>query len=97
MFDLDNTISTFASNELKNGQPLYISCNSFKLAGSASMKCLKAEPTPYQPGNIILLCDQENTQGIALKPEKSVNFFLEAGREPIFKLEISLIGVAWKK
>ena len=69
-------------------QPLYISCKFFGIElESALIKFAKAGPTPYQPGNMILLCDQENTQGIALKPEKSVKFFLEAGREPIFKLE----------
>src|SRR5699024_297845 len=97
IFDLDKTISTLESREWKNGQPWYIFCNSFKLAGSASMNDLTPEPTPYQPGNITRLCDQEKTQGMALKPEKSVSFFLEAGRDPTLRPEISLIGVAWKK
>ena len=45
------------------------------------MKLENAVPTPYHPGSIILLCDQENTQGIALKPPISVIFLRDAGRE----------------
>ena len=61
------------------------------------MKCLKAEPTPYHPGNMMRLCDHENTQGIARRPEISVIVLRAAGREPMFKLDTSLIGVASKK
>ena len=46
---------------------------------------------------MIRFCDHENTHGIARKPLISVMVLRAAGREPIFKLEISLIGLAAKK
>ena len=97
MSDFDITISTFESNDVKNGHSLYIlrSFSIFPL--SLFIKFENAVPTPYQPGSIILLCDHENTHGIALKPPISVIFLRDAGREPMFRLEISLIGVASKK
>src|SRR5574344_2590590 len=97
MFDFERTISTFERREWKNGHLSYMCCNFAKLPSSASIKCLKAEPTPYQPGNITRLCDHENTHGIARRPEISVMVLRAAGREPIFKLETSLIGLASKK
>ena len=43
------------------------------------------------------LCDHENTQGIARRPPISVIVLRAAGREPILKLEIALIGLDSKK
>ena len=97
MSDFDITMSTFDSNDVKNGQFLYILRNFSIFSLSLLMKFENAVPTPYQPGSMILLCDHENTQGMALKPPISVIFLRDAGRDPIFKLEISLIGVASKK
>ena len=58
---------------------------------------IKRQNPPYQPGNMIRFCDHENTQGIARRPEISVIVLRAAGREPIFKLDTSLIGLASKK
>ena len=66
-------------------------------SGSASINSLKLDPTPYQPGNITRLCDHEKTQGMARKPPISLMVLRAAGREPILKLEMALIGLDSKK
>ena len=97
MLALDKTMSTFDKRDWKKGQFLYMYRRVSIFSGSSSINSLKLEPTPYQPGNITRLCDQEKTQGIARKPPISVMVLRAAGREPILKLEIALIGLDSKK
>ena len=62
-----------------------------------SWKPASAVPMPYQPGSMMRACAQLNTQGMARRSSIRWPFLRLAGREPIFSVEISAIGVAWKK
>ncbi len=72
----------------KNGQRAYISANS-----SRSPNRSNAEPQPNQPGSITRHCVQPNTQGIARKSSMSGDPVRDAGRLPMLRVAISLIGV----
>src|SRR6185312_10577524 len=85
------TISMLASAEAKNGQA------SARSASAARSWPAAAEPKPYQPGSITRACDQENTQGMARKSSIRSERVREAGRLPMLRLEISLIGVDSRK
>ena len=63
------------------------------LASHASM----ALPKPNQPGSIKRHCAHENTQGIARKSSMARVFLREAGRLPMFSVEISLMTVDSQK
>jgi hypothetical protein len=49
---------------------------------------------PYQPGSMIRVCDQLNTQGMARRSVILSPFLREGGRLPMFSSPSSLIGVA---
>src|SRR3546814_8068431 len=89
---LASTISILSSVVLKNGQPAAIS-----RSRPLSSKEERARPTPYQPGSMIRACAQLNTQGMARRSSMRVDFVREAGRLPIFRPEISRMGVACRK
>src|SRR3546814_16448409 len=86
---LASTISILSSVVLKNGQPAAIS-----RSRPLSSKEERARPTPYQPGSMIRACAQLNTQGMARRSSMRVDFVREAGRRPIFRPDISRMGVA---
>jgi ribosomal protein S14 len=56
-----------------------------------------ALPKPYQPGSIKRHCAQENTHGIARRSSMARVFLREAGRLPMFSVEISLMTVDSQK
>ncbi len=85
------TISMLASAEAKNGQ------SSARSANAARSWPAAADPKPYQPGSITRACDHENTHGIARRSSMRSERVREAGRLPMFKEEISLIGVDSRK
>src|SRR5580704_2150846 len=92
------TMSMFESSVRKNGHCRYMSCSrASPFCGSTVMNAFTAEPKPYQPGSINRHCAQENTQGIARKSSIAVVFLREAGREPMFKVAISVMTVEAQK
>lgn len=56
-----------------------------------------AEPMPYQPVSISRHCAHEKPQGMARRSSMRWPFLREAGREPMFRPAISLMGVDAKK
>ena len=77
----------------KKGQASYIS----RSWPSDAPDRFIAEPKPYQPGSRARDCDQEKTQGIARRPSMVRLAWHDAGRLPMLRSAIPLIGVASKK
>ena len=78
----------------KKGHWRYISytvCQSVELPSNSSTK---AAPRPYHAGIKQRFCVHENTHGIARRSASVRSPRRRAGRDPIFKLSISSIGVA---
>jgi hypothetical protein len=92
MSDLASTISILARIVWKKGQLCAIARSSPLSAKSAS-----AWPAPYQPGSITRACAQLNTQGMARKSSILACLVRLDGREPIFSVAISEIGVICRK
>jgi hypothetical protein len=57
----------------------------------------KASPVPYQPGSIARACAQLNTHGIARRSSIALDLVRLDGRDPIFSVAISAIGVIARK
>ena len=67
------------------------------LSGCSAIHASTALPKPYQPGSISRHCAQENTQGIARRSSIARVFLRDAGRLPMFSVEISLMTVDAQK
>jgi hypothetical protein len=67
------------------------------LSGFSATQVSTALPKPYQPGSISRHWAQLNTQGMARRSSISRVFLREAGRLPMFSVEISVITVEAQK
>src|SRR3989344_1166918 len=92
MSDFASTISILPSSAPKKGQLAAIS-----LSSTLSANPENASPVPYQPGSMTRACAQLNTQGIARKSSNAVDLVRLDGRDPIFSVAISAIGVIARK
>ena len=97
MSALARTMSMFDKSARKNGHSSFICFRSrIPSFGEAPVNAFTAEPKPNQPGKAVRDCPQEKLQGMARRSSMRSESRREAGREPIFRPEISLIGVAAK-
>src|ERR1035438_8780640 len=84
-------MSMFESNVLKNGQSLYMALRTaMPSSGCWAIQNFTAAPKPYHPGNMSRRWAQLKTQGMALRASISLVFLREAGRLPMFSVEISV-------
>src|SRR6201996_7335007 len=95
---LASTMSMLESSMRKNGHSRYNSFrNGIPCSGFSAIQVSTALPKPYQPGSIRRHCAQENTQGMARRSSIARVFLREAGRLPMFSVEISVITVEAQK
>src|SRR6266566_7275684 len=98
MLLFDSTMSMFDSNVLKNGHSRYMALsNAMPSFGCPAIQDFTAAPKPYHPGSMSRHWAQLKTQGIALRSPIFLVFVRDAGRLPMFSVEISVMTVDAQK